>query len=85
MAYNSYKEDEKSVEKSKLQTLKRLFSYLLVYKWTILLVLLLMGYCVAISLANPLIIESAIDNYIGKGNYGGLCKLLIIALVLIFL
>lgn len=82
MAYNSYKEDEKSVEKSKLQTLKRLFSYLLVYKWTILLVLLLMGYCVAISLANPLIIESAIDNYIGKGNYGGLCKLLIIALVL---
>lgn len=41
-----------------------------------------MGYCVAISLANPLIIESAIDNYIGKGNYGGLCKLLIIALVL---
>ncbi|WP_302630160.1 ABC transporter ATP-binding protein [uncultured Eubacterium sp.] len=82
MAYNSYKEDEKSVEKSKLQTLKRLFSYLLVYKWTILLVLLLMGYCVAISLANPLIIESAIDKYIGKGNYGGLCKLLIIALVL---
>lgn len=82
MAYNSYKEDEKSVEKSKLQTLKRLFSYLFVYKWTILLVLLLMGYCVAISLANPLIIESAIDNYIGKGNYGGLCKLLIIALVL---
>lgn len=82
MAYNSYKEDEKSVEKSKLQTLKRLFSYLLMYKWTILLVLLLMGYCVAISLANPLIIESAIDNYIGKGNYGGLCKLLIIALVL---
>ena len=82
MAYNSYKEDEKSVEKSKLQTLKRLFSYLFVYKWTILLVLLLMGYCVAISLANPLIIESAIDNHIGKGNYGGLCKLLIIALVL---
>ncbi len=82
MAYDSYKEDEKSVEKSKLQTLKRLFSYLLVYKWTILLVLLLMGYCVAISLANPLIIESAIDNYIGKGNYGGLCKLLIVALVL---
>lgn len=29
MAYNSYKEDEKSVEKSKLQTLKRLLSYLL--------------------------------------------------------
>ena len=82
MTYNSYKEDEKSIEKSKLQTLKRLFSYLLSYKWTIVFVLLLMGYCVAISLINPLIIESAIDNYIGSGNYTGLYKLLIIALVL---
>lgn len=82
MAYNSYKEDEQSVEKSKAQTLKRLFSYLLEYKWTIVFVLLLMGYCVAISLANPLIIEDAIDNYIGNGNYKGLYKLLSIALVL---
>lgn len=82
MAYNSFKEDEQSVEKSKLQTLKRLFSYLLEYKWTIVLVLLLMGYCVAVSLINPLIIESAIDDYIGKGNLKGLYKLLIIALVL---
>ena len=82
MTYNSYKEDEKSIEKSKLQTLKRLFSYLLSYKWTIVFVLLLMGYCVAISLINPLIIESAIDNYIGSGNYTGLYKLLIIALML---
>jgi ABC transporter related len=82
LTYNSYKEDEKSIEKSKLQTLKRLFSYLLSYKWTIVFVLLLMGYCVAISLINPLIIESAIDNYIGSGNYTGLYKLLNIALVL---
>ncbi|MFQ9514818.1 MAG: ABC transporter ATP-binding protein [Eubacterium sp.] len=82
MAYNSFKEDEQSAEKSKLQTLKRLFSYLLKYKWTILLVLLLMGYCVAVSLANPLIIESAIDDYIGKGNWVGLCKLLAVALIL---
>lgn len=64
MAFNSYKEDEQSVEKNKLQTLKRLFSYLLNYKLIIILVLLLMGYCVAISLINPLIIEEAIDNYI---------------------
>lgn len=82
MSYNSFKEDEQSIEKSKLQTLKRLFSYLLKYKWTILLVLLLMGYCVAISLVNPLIIESAIDDYIGKGDYVGLYKLLAVALVL---
>lgn len=82
MAYNSYKEDEKSVEKSKLQTLKRLFSYLLKYKWTIVLVLMLMGYCVVVSLINPLIIESAIDNHIGNKDYIGLYKLLIIALII---
>ena len=32
MAVNSYKDDEQSVERSKAQTLKRLFSYLLAYK-----------------------------------------------------
>ena len=82
MAYNSFKEDEKSTEKSKLHTLKRLFSYLFEYKWTILVVLIMMGYCVFISLINPLIIESAIDDYIGKGNYPGLCRLLGVALIL---
>ena len=82
MAYNSYKEDEKSVEKSKLQTLKRLLLYLLKYKWTIVLVLILMGYCVVVSLINPLIIESAIDNHIGNKYYIGLYKLLIIALII---
>lgn len=82
MAYNSFKEDEQSTEKSKLHTLKRLFSYLFEYKWTILVVLIMMGYCVFISLINPLIIESAIDDYIGKGNYPGLCRLLGVALIL---
>ena len=42
MAVNSYKDDEKLTEKSKAVTLKRLFSYLLAYKWQILLVLVLM-------------------------------------------
>lgn len=82
MAFNSYKEDEQSVEKNKLQTLKRLFSYLLNYKLIIILVLLLMGYCVAIALINPLIIEETIDNYISVGNYKGLYKILIITLLL---
>ena len=85
MDYNSFKEDEQSVEKSKLQTLKRLFSYLLKYKGTIVLVLLLVGYCVVISLVNPLIMESAIDDYIGKKDYRGLYQLLGIALFLNFL
>lgn len=80
MAVNSYKEDEQSVEKSKVQTLKRLFSYLLVYKWQILLVLLIMGYGVAVSLINPLIMESAIDDHIAVKDTEGLYRLLGIAL-----
>lgn len=82
MAVNSYKADEKSVEKSKAQTLKRLFSYLLAYKCQIILVLLIMGYGVAVSLVNPLIMESAIDDYIAVKNLKGLYKLLIIALAI---
>lgn len=82
MAVNSYKDDELSVERSKMQTLMRLFSYLLVYKWQIVLVLLIMGYGVLISLVNPLIMESAIDDYISPGDLNGLYKLLIFALVI---
>lgn len=82
MAYNSYKEDEQSVEKSKIQTLKRLFSYLLAYKWQLLIVLLIMGYGVAVSLINPLIMESAIDDHIAVKDTNGLYRLLGIALVI---
>ena len=82
MAVNSYKDDEITVERSKLQTLKRLFKYLLAYKWQIVLVLLIMGYGVVISLVNPLIMESAIDSHIAVGDIKGLYKLLFIALVL---
>lgn len=80
MAVNSYRKDEEHIEKSKRETLIRLFSYLLDYKLQIIGVLLLMGYCVAISLINPLIIETAIDRYIGGGDYSGLVKLLLFAL-----
>lgn len=80
MAVNSYKKDEASVEKSKRETLVRLFSYLFQYKLQIVVVLLLMGYCVAVSLLNPSIIEAAIDDYIRGGNYPGLVKLILFAL-----
>lgn len=82
MAVNSYKDDEQSVERSKVQTLMRLFRYLLAYKWQIVLVLLIMGYGVLISLVNPLIMESAIDDHIAVGDLGGLYKLLAVALVI---
>lgn len=80
MAVNSYKDDEQSVERGKVQTLARLFSYLLAYKWQIVLVLLIMGYGVLISLVNPLIMESAIDDHIALRDWAGLYRLLIFAL-----
>ncbi len=82
MPFNSYKDDEQTVETGKLRTLLRLFSYLLAYKKEIILVLLIMAFCVGVSLANPLIIESAIDDYIGVGNFSGLFILLSVAVVL---
>lgn len=82
MAVNSYKDDEQSVERGKAQTLMRLFRYLLAYKWQIILVLLIMGYGVLISLVNPLIMESAIDDHIAVGDLSGLYKLLAVALAI---
>lgn len=82
MAVNSYKDDELSVERSKAQTLLRLFRYLSAYKWQIILVLLIMGYGVLISLVNPLIMESAIDDYIAVKDLNGLYKLLVFALII---
>lgn len=82
MSFNSYKDDEVSTQRSKTQTLKRLFSYLLAYKWQIILVLLIMGYGVAVSLVNPLIMESATDDYISQGDWHGLLRLLLFALAI---
>ncbi len=82
MAVNSYKDDELSVERSKVQTLMRLFRYLLAYKWQIVLVLFIMGYGVLISLVNPLIMEAAIDDHIAVGDLKGLYGLLGFALII---
>lgn len=82
MSFNSYKDDETSTQRSKAQTLKRLFSYLLAYQWQIILVLLIMGYGVAVSLVNPLIMESATDDYISQGDLQGLFRLLLFALAI---
>ncbi len=80
MPFNSYKDDEQSTARSKVQTLRRLLGYLFAYKWQIILVLAVMGYGVAVRLANPLIMESAIDDYIGQNDFRGLYRLLLIAL-----
>ena len=82
MAVNSYREDEFMENTDKKKIMRRLFSYLLAYKGTIIAVLLCMGITVAISLVNPLLIEEAIDHYIAQSDLHGLIRLGIFALVL---
>ncbi|MDE5938739.1 MAG: ABC transporter ATP-binding protein/permease [Lachnospiraceae bacterium] len=82
MSFNSYKDDEQSTKRSKVQTIKRLSAYLFAYKWQIIVVLAVMGYGVTVRLVNPLIIESAIDDYIGQNDFKGLYRLLVAALIM---
>ena len=82
MPINSYKDDELTVEQSKRQTLGRLLAYLLAYRKEIIAVLLIMAFCVVVSLLNPIFMESAIDNYIASKDFPGLFKLLGFALFL---
>ncbi len=82
MPINSFKEDENLVEVSKLKTLGRLFSYLLQYKLPILGVLLIMAYCVGVSLVNPLLMETAIDKHIAAKDFVGLYHIATIAIIL---
>ena len=78
MAVNSFREDEHMENTDKKKILRRLLSYLLVYKKEIAGVLLCMGVTVAISLVNPLIIEEALDNYVANSDliyiYSDGCK-----------
>ena len=82
MPVNTFKEDEQNAQAGKARTLLRLFSRLLSYKKQVAGVLLIMGFCVAVGLLNPLIMESAIDDYIAKGDLAGLVGLCLFALVL---
>ena len=82
MAVNSFREDEKLQNENKSKIISRLFSYLKNYKLGVLGVLLCMGITIAIKLVNPLLIESAIDDYIAVNDYTGLYKIGIIAIVI---
>ena len=75
MAVNSYKEDEQLEGIGKKETLRRLFSYLSQYKLQVLGVMGCMAITVVVSLANPLIIEKAIDVYIANKDMQGLFRL----------
>ncbi len=82
MAVNSFREDEQMQNTDKRKIIKRLFSYMLRYKWGVIGVLICMVITIAIKLVNPLIIEDAIDNYIAKSNIPGLLQLGIAAAIL---
>ncbi|MBQ6844319.1 MAG: ABC transporter ATP-binding protein [Agathobacter sp.] len=82
MAVNSFREDEQVKSQGKWKVIVRLFSYLKDHIKGVIGVLLCMGVTVAISLVNPLLIESAIDDYINVGDMKGLLKLGIFAMVL---
>lgn len=82
MSVNSYKDDEQTVESGKLKTLSRLLKYLFTYKKQIIIVLLIMSFCVFVSLLNPIFLEKAIDNYIAKEDFSGLSRLIILAVIL---
>lgn len=82
MPINSYKEDEQGSVVSKRSTLFRLYKYLFDYKLEVIFVLFIMTVTVIIALLNPLIIESAIDDYIAKKDLKGLIKLGVFALII---
>ena len=82
MARNATKQDEQISEKTKRETLFRLFKYLFGYKKTIAVVMLLMAASTAIILVNPIILERAIDVHIANKDSEGLIKLGIIGITL---
>lgn len=75
MARNATKQDEQISNKTKRETLFRLFKYLLGYKKSIAVVMLLMAATTAIVLVNPIILERAIDVHIANKDKEGLLKL----------
>ena len=82
MPINSFKEDENVEEVSKLKTIARLFSYLLKYKLQIIGVLLIMAYCVAVNMINPILMEKTIDEHISTKDLQGLYHIILFAAVL---
>ncbi len=82
MARNATKQDEQISEKTKRETLFRLFKYLFGYKRTIAVVMLLMAASTAIVLMNPIILERAIDVHIANKDSEGLIRLGIVGITL---
>ena len=75
MAVNSYRDDEQMDNTSRKKILRRLLGYLMTYKGAVCGVLLIMAAAIGISLVNPLLIETALDDYAAAGDVRGLVRL----------
>lgn len=75
MAVNSFREDEHIQATDAKKIVTRLLGYLKGYTKEVILVLVAMTITVGISLYNPILIESAIDDYVAKYDFNGLLRL----------
>ncbi len=82
MSVNSIREDEVMRDVPKLQTLARLYRYLLRYKKSLAMVGGLLAVTLAITLITPLMIERAVDTYVASSDVAGLLRLAALALLL---
>ena len=82
MSVNSAGQDELQREVPKMETLLRLFRYLLAFKKELAIAVSFTLVTLAISLVSPLMIEQAVDVYVAGRDVQGLLRLSAAALVL---
>lgn len=85
MGVNGSRIDEEQSTMSKKETLLRLYRYLFDYKKEVALVMAIMAGTITISMVTPLMIETAVDRYVARGDIPGLCRLGLLAVVLFVL
>lgn len=85
MGVNGSRIDEEQSTMSKKETLLRLYRYLFDYKKEVALVMAIMAGTITISMVTPLMIETAVDRYVARGDIPGLCRLGLLAGVLFVL
>ncbi len=79
MGVNGSRMDEEQSMMSKKETLLRLYRYLFDYKKEVALVMAIMAGTITISMVTPLMIETAVDGYVARGDIPGLCRLGLLA------
>lgn len=75
MPVNLSRDDEDMKQEIRLNTVRRLFTYLKPYRCEVVKALLLMGLVVSVDLLNPYFIKIGIDDFIADGNWQGLLLL----------